>query len=251
MAQKRYNPPKRGATKSRKIGKKKSGAGKRFGVAVLVILLVAALAALGVGAAYEFTDGFGTKTLNVFVVKCGEHTYTKNIGGLVVQPGMEFTVEKLAGETDYAVTIRAKGTEGNNFGFRLGAESGYHWKDQDGRDYTEGFTITRTETSFTLDFGTLTEIIAKAKGTDATLTNEASAGDLFTLVVTCGKSEIALDFRTEIPVTGVELDPPAIIIDSNDVQPGENVLLEANGEEETEQEGESDLPEETGEKEDE
>ena len=155
------------------------------------------------------------------MIRSGGETYTKNTEGVKLNTGKVFEVQDLTGSGDYTVTIAAKGTAENDFEFRLGEESGYRWKDQNGKDYTDGFKITRTDAGFKIEYTDLTQIITTVKGTTAAVLSESAGGDLFTLTVTSGRGEITLGFNLYFPVTDVTIDPPEIVFPNPDEKPDE------------------------------
>lgn len=216
---KKSAPVRSGKDKTKAPEKSQRRSGKRGLKVFFIIVLVLVLAAAGVGAAYYFTDGFGTKRPD-FLIRSGGETYTKNTEGVKLNTGKVFEVQDLTGNGDYTVTIAAKGTAENDFEFRLGEESGYRWKDQNGKDYTEGFQISKTETGFKVEYIDLTQIITTVKGTTSAVLSESAGGDLFALTVKSGSNELTLGFRLYYVVDGIEVDPPEIIFPKPNDKPG-------------------------------
>lgn len=216
---KKSAPVRSGKDKTKAPEKSQRRSGKRGLKVFFIIVLVLVLAAAGVGAAYYFTDGFGTKRPD-FLIRSGGETYTKNTEGVKLNTGKVFEVQDLTGSGDYTVTIAAKGTAENDFEFQIGEETGYRWKDQNGKDYTEGFQISKTETGFKVEYIDLTQIITTVKGTTSAVLSESAGGDLFALTVKSGSNEFTLGFRLYYVVDGIEVDPPEIIFPKPDDKPG-------------------------------
>ena len=147
------------------------GNGKRAALIVLVVILIAALLGGGIYAAWRFTDGFktfpwqtqqpeedagnnsgtnpGVITGNYYVESDG---MKYGDGGVMrLASGSAFAVGAGFGG-GYSVKFTARKIA-SDFSFTLGAEP-YQWNNVAGDDFTEGFTITKTGTGFTVEFGT-------------------------------------------------------------------------------------------------
>ena len=212
---------------------------KTIGIAFLVLILLAVLGFAGFGIAYVVTDGFGGKVPTA-VIMIEDDMYTENADGIAIYPGDEIRVQSLTGATEYDVRIEAN-AESGDFSFTVGAEP-YTWHDLAGQDVTKGFTLTQTDLGFTVDYESFETIIAAVKGTDVVIAEDADlSGDMFDLVITMGETEYRFGFGIGLPVSGIELDPGHIIINS-DKQPVEEP--EEPGEPETPPVEEPDEPEE-------
>ena len=211
--------------------------GKRIALIVLVVILIAALLGGGIYAAWHFTDGFktfpwqtqqpeedagndsgtnpGVITGNYYVESDG---MKYGDGGVMrLASGSAFTVGAGFGG-GYSVKFTARKIA-SDFSFTLGAEP-YQWNNVAGDDFTEGFTITKTGTGFTVEFGTLAEIVSAVKGNAVTIPEgqRVSVPDKFTMAVTAANGRgISLNFT--LSALGVELDPDGIIFGNETAEP--------------------------------
>lgn len=182
---------------------------RTVGIVILSVLLLAILAAAGLGIAYLVTDGFGGKAPTT-IVMVGDKIYTEDTNGVTIYPGDEIRVQSLTGAEGYTFRIEANGEK--DFAFTVGEEP-YSWKDLAGRDMTKGFTIEETENGFTVDYTDLEGVIAAVLGAEVTIGEDAdTSGDLFVLVLTCGEKDLRLSFGVGLPVEGVEVDPDHVIV---------------------------------------
>lgn len=182
---------------------------RTVGIVILSVLLLAILAAAGLGIAYLVTDGFGGKATTT-IVMVGDKIYTDDTNGVTIYPGDEIRVQSLTGADGYTFRIEANGEK--DFAFTVGEEP-YSWKELAGRDMTKGFTIEDTENGFTIDYTDLDGVIAAVLGAEVTIGEDAdTSGDLFVLVVTCGEKDLRLSFGVGLPVEGVEVDPDHVIV---------------------------------------
>lgn len=212
---------------------------KTIGIAFLVLILLAVLGFAGFGIAYVVTDGFGGKVPTA-VIMIEDDMYTESADGIAIYPGDEIRVQSLTGATEYDVRIEAN-AESGDFSFTVGAEP-YTWHDLAGQDVTKGFTLTQTDLGFTVDYESFETIIAAVMGADVVIAEDANlSGDMFDLVITMGETEYRFGFGIGLPVSGIEIDPGHIIINS-DKQPVEEP--EEPGEPETPPVEEPDEPEE-------
>lgn len=212
---------------------------KTIGIAFLVLILLAVLGFAGFGIAYVVTDGFGGKVPTA-VIMIEDDMYTASADGIAIYPGDEIRVQSLTGATEYDVRIEAN-AESGDFSFTVGAEP-YTWHDLAGQDVTKGFTLTQTDLGFTVDYESFETIIAAVMGADVVIAEDANlSGDMFDLVITMGETEYRFGFGIGLPVSGIEIDPGHIIINS-DKQPVEEP--EEPGEPETPPVEEPDEPEE-------
>lgn len=216
-----------------------TSSGKRIALITLVVILIAALVGGGIYAAWHFTDGFktfpwqtqqpeedagndsgtnpGVITGNYYVESDG---MKYGDGGVMrLASGSAFTVGAGFGG-GYSVKFTARKIA-SDFSFTLGAES-YQWNNVAGDDFTEGFTITKTGTGFTVEFGTLAEIVSAVKGNAVTIPEgqRVSVPDKFTMAVTAANGRgISLNFT--LSALGVELDPDGIIFGNETAEPDE------------------------------
>ena len=216
-----------------------TSSGKRIALITLVVILIAALAGGGIYAAWHFTDGFktfpwqtqqpeedagndsgtnpGVITGNYYVESDG---MKYGDGGVMrLASGSAFTVGAGFGG-GYSVKFTARKIA-SDFSFTLGAEP-YQWNNVAGDDFTEGFTITKTGTGFTVEFGTLAGIISAVKGNEVTIPEgqRVSVPDKFTMAVTAANGRgISLNFT--LSALGVELDPDGIIFGNETAEPDE------------------------------
>lgn len=182
---------------------------RTVGIVILSVLLLAILAAAGLGIAYLVTDGFGGKAPTT-IVMVGDKIYTEDTNGVTIYPGDEIRVQSLTGAEGYTFRIEANGEK--DFAFTVGEEP-YTWKDLAGRDMTKGFTIEETENGFTVDYADLEGVISSVLGAEVTIGEDAdTSGDPFVLIVTCGEKDLRLSFGVGLPVEGVEVDPDHVII---------------------------------------
>lgn len=145
---------------------------------IIVIFVLVGLAGIIAGVWY-FTNGFGGR-VSAFGVKYGDNTYFTPTNGITIASGAEFElVNPLGGE--YELTIIAS-SEKTDFGLKVGAEP-YRWRDMNGKDFTDGFTVTKTETGFKLEYGSFADILSAVLGHSIELT-ETVSGDLFKLNIT-------------------------------------------------------------------
>ena len=223
-----------------KMDKKGNGGtsnGKRIALIVLVVILIAALLGGGIYAAWHFTDGFKTfpwqtqqpeeetgnnSGTNPGMITGNYYIETDGMkygdGGVArLASGSAFTVGAGFGG-GYSVKFTARKIA-SDFSFTLGAEP-YQWNNVAGDDFTEGFTVTKTGTGFTVEFGTLAEIVSAVKGNAVTIPEgqRASVPDKFTMAVTAANGRgISLNFT--LSALDVELDPDGIIFGNETAEP--------------------------------
>ena len=213
--------------------------GKRAALIVLVVILIAALLGGGIYAAWHFTDGFKTfpwqtqqpeedagkdSGTNPGVITGNYYIETDGMkygdGGVMrLASGSAFTVGAGFGG-GYSVKFTARKIT-SDFSFTLGAEP-YQWNNVAVDDFTEGFTVTKTGTGFTVEFGTLAEIVSAVKGNAVTIPEgqRVSVPDKFTMAVTAANGRgISLNFT--LSALDVELDPDGIIFGNETAEPDE------------------------------
>lgn len=213
--------------------------GKRIAMIVLVVILIAALLGGGIYAAWRFTDGFktfpwqtqqpeedtgkdsgtnpGVITGNYYIESDGMKYGDGGVARLI--SGSDFTVGAGFG-SGYSVKFTARKIA-SDFSFTLGAEP-YTWNNVAGDDFTDGFTITKTGTGFTVEFGTLAGIISAVKGNEVTISEgeKTSVPDKFTMEVTAANGQgISLNFT--LSALGIELNPDGIIFGNETEMPDE------------------------------
>ena len=203
--------------------------GKRIALITLAAILIAAIVGGGVYAAWKLTDGFthlpwqteqpeedpgkdsgtdpgvisGDYYVELDGVKYGDNGVARLASGSVFTVGAGFG-------SGYSVKLTAR-KAASDISFTLGAEP-YKWSNVAGDDFTEGFTITKTGTGFTVEFGTLAEIISAVKGNDVTIPEgeNATVPDKFTMAVTAANGQgIALNFT--MSALDIGMDPDHII----------------------------------------
>lgn len=183
---------------------KKQTQRSRGGLAVEIVLLVLVLALLIGGAvAVVFLVRTGDKKLSAEI---GGKTYTASATGLMIAPGEEIKVHT---DGDYTVAILATADD-LDFSFKIGDEP-YRWSDLDGREFTRGFTLEKTEDGFRVNYENLSRIVSAVQGTDVVLEPPAN-GDLFQLVISQNGNELRLRFAVEIPVTALRFGNGGIVM---------------------------------------
>ena len=215
--------------------------GRNFFLFVLIVILVAALAG-GVYAAYRYTDGFthfpwqtqqpgedpgtepgetpgedpgtdpGVITGNYYIESDGTQYGNNGVARLI--SGSTFTVGAGFG-SDYSVTMTARSIA-DDFDFTLGAEP-YKWSNVVGDDFTAGFTITKGAAGFTVEFGTLEDIIAAVKGNAVTIADEqiTAVGNKFVMTVTAANgTAISVTFTNS--AQSIVIDPDHVIFGGED-----------------------------------
>lgn len=198
--------------KAKKEQRKKTA--RTVAIVLLVILLLAILGFAGFGIAYLVTDGFGGR-IPTTVIVIDDEIYSQSAEDIEVYPGDEVRVQNLIGDTQYTMQIVGNASK-NNFAFTLDGEP-YTWRDMDGEDMTAGFTITQTETGFTIDYTTVQSILTEALGGEVVISeDEETTGDLFTLIITIGEEEYRFGFGVGSGVTEIVLDPDQIVIANKD-----------------------------------
>lgn len=187
---------------------RKGTAGRKIGRAIektLLVLLLLAILACGIGAAWYFTGGFGG-ALPTATVTIRSVTYKNTAKGVAILSGEEIRVNRYFGEK-YEVKILSDASE-NDFTFKIGNEE-YKWSDAAG-DFTECFTITETEAGFEIGYENLTQIISAKYGADVEIVGKPD-GDVFKMYVSCAKNTVEIGFHAAVPVSGIEIDPDHVI----------------------------------------
>lgn len=183
-------------------------------ISVLILILLVVVA---IGAISKLTNGFSSDIKN-FVIKRNGETIYNDVSGLEMRGTEKYSVERLGGSVaDYEVKIYAYGTEETDFTFRKGEEDGYSWLKnvvnvKGGTDFTEYFSVKKTDEGFTVTYTSLQEIVdAWSKETKITIPDERPKGDNFVLTVTSGNSVINLKFSISRRVREIVLNTNNIV----------------------------------------
>jgi hypothetical protein len=173
-----------------------------IGVAVVLIVV-------GVILAVYFTGGFDKKSEAAIGVSYGgEQITTATADDYIILPETaDFEVADLAAD-DYTVTGVAM-KDGTNFSFTID-HTPYSWSDFNGRDFTKGFEITKTEKGFTIKHGTFEDVISKIAGatSDQVLVEDSIGGWLFDLVIASGDNSTTIHFGFEMTLA---LNPSVVV----------------------------------------
>lgn len=205
------NRPKEGTRRTVRRPPKKKGLGaKRICLIILVILLAAVLVtAVTLGVIYRDTiRGWFTPGPAV-AVTVEDTVYVGDANGIIIYTGNELTISTTSAEEP---TLRILAAKGRNFAYTVGSEP-YQWADVAGDDFTQDFGITKTDKGYKIDYDTLEEILLSHHGMACRIAEDADlTGDLFELVVACGKTELHLSFGIGLPADGVLFVTPGAII---------------------------------------
>lgn len=222
----------RGKSYSRTRAKGRASAAKsrNRGIALKVIT-VAALLFVIVGALAVFwwlSDGVWG-TLPTFTVKTDGHKYGTNKTDVKLYPGTEFEIDSFFGKK-YTLKIEAN-ADTTDFALTVDGEE-KKWSDFEGQDFTGAFTVGRFKNKYTVNYTNLKEVCeAKTSGT-VEIADDVQ-GDIFDVVITCGKREVRLSCYV---APTVKLNPDEIEFD----KPGTEQTPEAG---ETPDEGGEKVPE--------
>ena len=152
----------------------------------LLILLVLVIIAAAVFGIYYLTGGFGGR-YSTFVVQINGKSAISS-GSVSLPSGSEI---KVTGFSDYSLEVVAAEPE-EDFEVTVGEDT-LLYSDFAGEDMTAGFTFTQADGTITVNYGSLDEILSAALGEDVTASEDVN-GELFTLVITSGNSELNLSF---------------------------------------------------------
>ncbi len=173
---------------------------KNIGNIVIVVVSVIAIGAVVVLVGY-FTDWFGLNKQTTLSLSINGKNIENGTSGLTLSRGSEIIITS---DTDYTITIKAYATDNNDFAFSVGDEP-YTWKDLDGRDMSEAFTITDN----VIMFGSIESIISSVlSGYSVYVFNELrKPEDIFELIVKSEKMSLSVLFT----ITNMILDPDHIV----------------------------------------
>lgn len=186
-------------------------------IIVYVLLLLAVVAAIGVIA--HFTNGF-TSDFQTFYVTVNGKDVMGSSGGFQVSPSepLKVDVKYTFGfandeQKGYSVKIVPNTSQGEDFDFTVGDETHKFYSE---KDLSAGFTIKRSDDSFTIapKGGTLTDVL-KAVYPDREISDCEQYGypDMFTAVITSynGEASVQVNFVIDGTTTGVILDKEVIV----------------------------------------
>jgi hypothetical protein len=111
------------------------------------------------------------------------------------------------GADEYAVTIKARYVEANDFSFTYLSEP-YTWKDMNGKNVTNGFIITRTLDKVIISYPSFTELLSTCLGGDTVKVTNALKAD-FSMILKSDDEEITVYFT--LFIGELELSETAII----------------------------------------
>lgn len=168
----------------------------------LLILLVLVIIAAAVFGIYYLTGGFGGR-YSTFVVQMNGKPVISS-GSIDLPRGSEI---KVTGFSDYSLKVVADEPE-QDFELTVDGET-VNYSAYAGEDMTAGFTFIEADGTITVNYGSLDEILSAALGEEVTASEDVN-GELFTLVITSGNSELNLSFA--LSGFGISLDPDHIII---------------------------------------
>lgn len=173
---------------------------KNIGNIIIVVVSVVVIGAAVALAGY-FTDWFGLNKQTILSLSINGKNIENGTSGLTLFRGSEIIITS---DTDYTITIKAHATESNDFTFTVGDEP-YTWKDLDGRDMSEAFTITDN----VIMFGSIDSIISSViSGYSVYVFDEfRKPEDIFELIVQSEKMSLSVLFT----ITNMILDPDHIV----------------------------------------
>lgn len=170
---------------------------------ILLVLVVIIILAAAVFGAYYLSNGFGGKYATFATTVNGDLIFKS--GSIPLYRGSEV---KVVSFSDYSMKVVAAEPE-EDFAFIVDGET-VNFSDYAGEDMTAGFTFTESDGVITVDYGSLDEILSDALGEEIKITDTAD-GELFTLVITSGKSKLDLSFALASYDYDIVLEPDHII----------------------------------------
>ena len=175
-------------------------AAKVIKVVLLIIAVIIILAAAVFGTFY-LTNGFGGNYAT-FLTKVNDDLFIKN-GSVDLPSG---SLIKVASFSDYSLKVVALEPD-EDFEFTVDGNKTYSYSDISGEEVTAGFTITETDDGIVIEYEDVSQILSLAIGGQVTAP-DITDKELFTLVITGGESQLALNFA----IAGYELtvDPDHI-----------------------------------------
>lgn len=176
-----------------------STAAKVIKVVLLIIAVIIIFAAAVFGIFY-LTNGFGGNYAT-FLTKVNDDLFIKN-GSVDLPSG---SLIKVASFSDYSISVIALEPD-EDFEFTVDGKT-YSYSDISSEEVTAGFTITEVEDGIVIEYEDVSQILSLAIGGQVTAP-DITDKELFTLVITSGESQLALNFA----IAGYELtvDPDHI-----------------------------------------
>lgn len=168
---------------------------------ILLMLAVIIILAAAVFGAYYLSNGFGGKYATFATTVNGDLIFKS--GSIPLYRGSKV---KVVSFSDYSMKVIAAEPE-EDFAFIVDGET-VNYSDYAGEDMTAGFTFTESDGVIMVDYGSLSEVLSAALGEEIGIADTAD-GELFTLVITSGKSELDLSFA--LTSYNITLDPDHII----------------------------------------
>lgn len=171
---------------------------------ILLVLAVVIILAAAVFGAYYLSNGFGGRYAT-FATTINGDLILKS-GSVSLPRGSKI---KILSFEDYSLKVIAAEPE-EDFELTVG-EDKLLYSSFAGEDMTADFTFSEADGAITVDYGSLNEILSAALGEEVTASEEAD-GELFTLVITSGKSELDLSFALSDGAYNITVEPDHIII---------------------------------------
>lgn len=168
---------------------------------ILLVLAVIIILSAAVFGAYYLSNGFGGNYATFATTINGKLVLSS--GSVELPRGSKI---KIVSFSNYTLKVVAAEPE-EDFAIIFGDES-INYSDLVGEDMTAGFTFTESDGVITVDYGSLDEILSSALGEEVE-TADAAGGELFSLMITSGKSELHLDFS--LTEYNIILDPDHVI----------------------------------------
>ena len=202
---------KKSGRRTRAAPKKKKSVGKKVIAWVLIILLIVAAGLIG---GYFLLRDQG---VTYYVEYGGDRYYANSDGGNISLSRGEnkFIVKSITGkEVNYSAKVISN--EASNFGFFVGEEfHRFYDNDEQNNDYTDVFGLEKNASEFTVTIPkdlTIIGAIEAKFGEEIILQSQIQAGySYFTIEVKAEESAVSLRFTFNVPITGIEIDPPSII----------------------------------------
>jgi len=181
--------------------------GKVIAALVSIVIIAGALALF-----WWLSDGVWGE-LPTFTVKTGGHKYSTNKTDVKLYPGTEFEIDSFFGKK-YTLKIEAN-ADTTDFALTVDGEA-KKWSDFEGQDFTAAFNVKKFENKFTVEYTTLKEVCEAALTGTVEITDDVQ-GDIFDVVITCGKREVRLSCYV---APTVKLNPDEIEFDKPGTEPG-------------------------------
>lgn len=203
--------PARSSTAPRKAAPKKP---RNWWKPLLIVLASAAvLAGAAAGTYFLIRNQREKDALPPLVATYRGTEYSATASGLVFVSGSEITMKSNVApdeELTYTITATAKAA---NFEYTVGEEP-YSWAYLNDADFTDIFDLERTKSGVIIRFGSLTELISLAQGTEISVSDDFEVPkNIFVLKISGERSgTLELRFTISPPAEDVELDPPEIYL---------------------------------------